>query len=104
MSDEPSPHLRGTALDNNSLKGPILPWLRSIDGENTVEDVDPSDLSSIYIIGMNSHDDAFALSIAGGVTTSLVLPGSANAIGKDFCISTSFLLRLTLYRRPSVPH
>ncbi|KAL1938740.1 hypothetical protein VTO73DRAFT_11343 [Trametes versicolor] len=56
-----NPQLRG-AMDVNSLKGPILPWLRALDG-------------------LNTHDDAYQLSIAGGVTTSLVLPGSANAIG-----------------------
>ncbi|KAI0635342.1 carbohydrate esterase family 9 protein [Trametes polyzona] len=56
-----SPTLSG-AFDVNSRKGPVLPWLRALDG-------------------LNTHDDAYKLSIAGGVTTSLVLPGSANAIG-----------------------
>ncbi|KAI0367317.1 carbohydrate esterase family 9 protein [Pilatotrama ljubarskyi] len=56
-----SPVLSG-ALDVNSRKGPILPWLRALDG-------------------LNTHDDAYKLSIAGGVTTAVVLPGSANAIG-----------------------
>lgn len=58
---ESAPSLRG-ANDGNSIHGPILPWLRSIDGINT-------------------HDDAYRLSIAGGVTTAQVLPGSANNIG-----------------------
>lgn len=57
----PSPALRG-ASDGNSAKSPILPWLRSLDGFNT-------------------HDDAFNLSISGGITTMLVLPGSAGNIG-----------------------
>jgi imidazolonepropionase-like amidohydrolase len=57
-----SPGLNG-AGDGNSLKATIQPWLRSLDG-------------------LNTHDDSYALSIAGGVTTSLVLPGSANAIGE----------------------
>ncbi|KAF7969722.1 hypothetical protein HWV62_26130 [Athelia sp. TMB] len=57
----PLPQLRGIE-DGNSLKGPILPWLRSIDG-------------------LNTHDEAFSLAAAGGVTTSLILPGSANAVG-----------------------
>lgn len=57
----PSPALNG-ADDGNSLKGSTQPWLRSLDG-------------------LNTHDDAYALAIAGGVTTSLILPGSANAIG-----------------------
>lgn len=51
------------ANDVNSKHGPILPWLRSIDGFNT-------------------HDDSFELAMAGGVTSAQVLPGSANAIGK----------------------
>ncbi|TFY55471.1 hypothetical protein EVG20_g9306 [Dentipellis fragilis] len=46
----------------NSPNGPILPWLRSIDGFHT-------------------HDEALTLAIAGGVTSVQVLPGSANAIG-----------------------
>ncbi|KAF7969725.1 hypothetical protein HWV62_26136 [Athelia sp. TMB] len=56
-----SPALRG-ADDTNSLKGIAQPWLRSLDGINT-------------------HDEAYKLSISGGVTTSVILPGSANAIG-----------------------
>jgi hypothetical protein len=56
------PILRG-ASDDNSVHGIVQPWLRSLDG-------------------LNTHDDSYPLSIAGGVTTSLVLPGSANAIGK----------------------
>ncbi|KAI0374295.1 composite domain of metallo-dependent hydrolase [Pilatotrama ljubarskyi] len=56
-----SPELDG-ADDTNSFKGPVQPWLRALDA-------------------LNTHDDSYATSIAGGVTTSLVLPGSANAIG-----------------------
>ncbi|KAJ3553781.1 hypothetical protein NP233_g12570 [Leucocoprinus birnbaumii] len=56
-----SPHLNGAA-DTNSRKAPILPWLRSIDG-------------------LNTHDQAFELTVSGGVTTAQVLPGSANNIG-----------------------
>lgn len=52
------------ANDANSPNGPIVPYLRSIDGFNT-------------------HDEAFQLAVAGGVTTAQVLPGSANAIGND---------------------
>lgn len=51
------------AFDLNSPHGPIVPWLRSIDGFNT-------------------HDEAFELSMAGGVTSAQILPGSGNAIGK----------------------
>jgi len=57
-----APSLSG-AKDGNSHNGPILPWLRSLDG-------------------LNTHDESYPLSIAGGVTTALILPGSANAIGK----------------------
>ena len=67
LGDAASPALDG-AEDDNSLKGTIQPWLRSLDG-------------------LNTHDDSYPLSIAGGVTTSLVLPGSANAIGIQFVIS-----------------
>ncbi|KAH7908470.1 hypothetical protein BJ138DRAFT_352435 [Hygrophoropsis aurantiaca] len=56
-----SPSLAG-ANDGNSRKGLALPWLRSLDG-------------------LNTHDESYALSISGGVTTSLILPGSADAIG-----------------------
>ena len=56
-----APFTRGT-FDVNSPYGPILPWLRSIDVFNT-------------------HDEAFALAVAGGVTSAQVLPGSGNAIG-----------------------
>ena len=46
----------------NSPEDAAVPWLRSIDG-------------------FHSHDDAFGLAIAGGVTTVQILPGSGNAIG-----------------------
>ncbi|KAF5323787.1 hypothetical protein D9619_012926 [Psilocybe cf. subviscida] len=64
-----APALSG-AFDGNSRKAPILPWLRSVDG-------------------LNTHDDAYRLSIAGGVTTAQVLPGSANNIGGQ-----SFVIKL----------
>ena len=54
------------ASDMDSLKAPILPWLRSIDG-------------------LNTHDAAYELAIAGGVTTAQILPGSATNIGQTFC-------------------
>jgi imidazolonepropionase-like amidohydrolase len=61
LGDSPSPALDG-AEDDNSLGGTIQPWLRSLDG-------------------LNTHDDTYPLAVAGGVTTALILPGSANAIG-----------------------
>lgn len=62
IGNAPSPELKG-AIDDNSLKGTIHPWLRSLDG-------------------LNTHDESYLLAISGGVTTSLVLPGSAAAIGQ----------------------
>lgn len=50
------------ADDTNSVVKPILPYLRSLDGINT-------------------HDLAYKRSMSGGVTSSLILPGSANNIG-----------------------
>lgn len=58
---ESAPELSGS-MDGNSYKGIVQPWLRSLDG-------------------LNTHDDSYQLSSAGGVTTSLILPGSADAIG-----------------------
>lgn len=60
-----SPHLRGSD-DTNSLKGSVQPWLRSLDGFDT-------------------HDEAFNGSIAGGITTMLVLPGSASESSLTAC-------------------
>ncbi|RDB24990.1 hypothetical protein Hypma_007852 [Hypsizygus marmoreus] len=78
LGDASSPALDG-AEDDNSLKGIVQPWLRSLDG-------------------LNTHDDSYPLSIAGGVTTSLVLPGSDNAIGgQAFVIK----LRSTAERTPT---
>ncbi|KZT52269.1 hypothetical protein CALCODRAFT_476127 [Calocera cornea HHB12733] len=56
-----APSLDGSG-DTNSILGPIQPWLRSLDG-------------------LNTHDMAYGLSISGGVTSALVLPGSADNIG-----------------------
>ena len=62
MGIGPSPSLSGTS-GGGSHYGLILPWLRSLDG-------------------LNTHDDAYKLSISGGITTALVVPGSGNAIGE----------------------
>ncbi|KAI5114873.1 hypothetical protein M0805_008172, partial [Coniferiporia weirii] len=73
-----APSLSG-ASDGNSRKGIAQPWLRSLDG-------------------LHNLDDAYQLSISGGVTTSLVLPGSANGIGgQAFVIK----LRDTAERTPT---
>lgn len=65
------------AFDVNSKNGPVVPWLRSIDAFNT-------------------HDEAFQLAIAGGVTSVQVLPGSSNAIGNylDEILGVGFMLKL----------
>ncbi|EPQ57395.1 carbohydrate esterase family 9 protein [Gloeophyllum trabeum ATCC 11539] len=73
-----APALSG-ASDGNSRHGPVLPWLRSLDA-------------------LNTRDDAYRLSISGGVTTALVLPGSANAIGGQ---AFPIKLRPTKERSPS---
>ena len=51
--------------DTNSRAGPIQPQLRTIDT-------------------INAHDLAYKRTVAGGVTTTLVLPGSANNIGGEW--------------------
>jgi len=56
------PFSRGASGDFMSSDGPVVPWMRSIDG-------------------MNTHDASVNLSIAGGLTSALALPGSGNAIG-----------------------
>ncbi|KAG6903047.1 hypothetical protein C0995_007480 [Termitomyces sp. Mi166 len=78
LGDFSSPSLDGTE-DATSPHGTIQPWLKSLDG-------------------LNTHDDSYPLSIAGGVTTALVLPGSSNAIGgQAFVIK----LRSTEERTPT---
>ncbi|KAI9000710.1 composite domain of metallo-dependent hydrolase [Trametes punicea] len=67
------------ALDYSSAHGPVLPWLRSIDGFNT-------------------HDAALALAVAGGVTSAQIAPGSENPIGgQAFMVK----LRKTSERTPT---
>ncbi|KAJ7510331.1 hypothetical protein B0H11DRAFT_1958549 [Mycena galericulata] len=61
LAVDSAPALQG-ATDGNSFKGLVLPWLRSLDG-------------------LNTHDEGFKLAAAGGITTSLILPGSADAMG-----------------------
>ncbi|EJD41715.1 hypothetical protein AURDEDRAFT_115328 [Auricularia subglabra TFB-10046 SS5] len=72
-----SPALDG-ASDGNSIHGITQPWLRSLDGINT-------------------HDAAYELSVSGGVTTALVIPGSANSIGGQ---GFTLKLRPTAERSP----
>ncbi|KAJ3568393.1 hypothetical protein NP233_g5742 [Leucocoprinus birnbaumii] len=78
LGDFPLPNLEGSN-DGNSMLGIVQPWLRSLDA-------------------LNTHDETYPLVLAGGVTTSLVLPGSANAIGgQAFVIK----LRETSEKSPS---
>jgi hypothetical protein len=73
-----APALRGSD-DTNSLKGSVQPWLRSLDGFDT-------------------HDEAFNGSIAGGITTMLVLPGSASTWERLYLFPfTSCPVPLVLY-------
>ena len=76
---EPSPVPSGTQ-DDNSWKGTMQPWLRGLDA-------------------LNTHDLSYLLSIVG-VTTSLVLPRSANSIGKIPEILV--FLRINLFRWPGI--
>ena len=52
------------------MHGSIQPWLRSLDG-------------------LNTHDESYRLALAGGLTTALVIPGSANAIGTGLLVFIS---------------
>ncbi|KAJ7722728.1 hypothetical protein DFH07DRAFT_1006316, partial [Mycena maculata] len=83
LAVDSSPALQG-ATDGNSFKGLVLPWLRSLDG-------------------MNTHDEGFKIAVAGGITTSLILPGSKFRGGQAFVMklrpteersSSSLLLEL----------
>ncbi|KAF9076825.1 hypothetical protein BDP27DRAFT_1312651 [Rhodocollybia butyracea] len=58
-----SPPLRASN-DFDSKKGPILPWLRSIDG-------------------LHTRDNNFELAMAAGTTSAQILPGSSNSIGGE---------------------
>lgn len=78
-----SPNLKGSS-DTNSRKGLTLPWyvfvltpywLYLIEARFRTR----SRLRSID--GIDTHDQAYKLTVSGGVSTSLVLPGSADAIG-----------------------
>ncbi|KAK4892215.1 hypothetical protein LTR27_009224 [Elasticomyces elasticus] len=61
--DDPLPALRGTA-DENELSSDITPYVRSIDS-------------------INPLDPQIRVIKSGGVTTSLILPGSGNNIGGE---------------------
>ncbi|KAF5354651.1 hypothetical protein D9756_005354 [Leucocoprinus leucothites] len=78
IGDFPLPGLEGS-MDGDSMHGIVQPWLRSLDA-------------------LNTHDETYPLVLAGGVTTSLVLPGSVDAIGgQAFVIK----LRETSEKSPS---
>lgn len=58
--------IRWEGNDTNEYSSPVTPELRAIDG-------------------INPRDEAFALALAGGVTTAVTGPGSANVLGGTFC-------------------
>ncbi len=66
MGVYPWPSSRATS-DGNEATSPITPEVRAAD--------------SVHV-----EDPAFALARAGGVTTIMILPGSANLIGGEACI------------------
>ncbi|KAF7301819.1 Carbohydrate esterase family 9 protein [Mycena indigotica] len=73
-----TPFMAGN-LDLVSSKGPTTPWLQVIDGFNT-------------------HDEAFQLAMAGGVTSALIQSGGKNTIGSQAFVAK---LRPTVERSPS---
>ncbi|TFK90568.1 hypothetical protein K466DRAFT_543238 [Polyporus arcularius HHB13444] len=78
LGGQASPALSGSN-DGNSYKGPIVPWLRALDA-------------------LNTHDDGYRDSMSGGVTTSLMLPGSLNGIAGQGLVMK---LRPTKERSPT---
>ncbi|KAG6333567.1 hypothetical protein ID866_5529 [Astraeus odoratus] len=63
MGADSLPKLSGSE-DYYSPNAPVAPWVRILDG-------------------LNTHDLSYDLSIGGGVTTAIILPGSAGAIGGE---------------------
>ncbi len=57
--------VRWEGADYNEMSDPVTPHMRGIDG-------------------INPQDEAFRLALAGGVTTAVTGPGSANVIGGTF--------------------
>ncbi|KAF9227427.1 composite domain of metallo-dependent hydrolase [Gyrodon lividus] len=78
MGDDSIPELSGSD-DYYSPKAAVAPWARSLDG-------------------LNTHDLSYELSIAGGITTAIVLPGSAAVIGGQ---AFPIKLRKTKERSPT---
>ncbi|KAH7888767.1 carbohydrate esterase family 9 protein [Phlebopus sp. FC_14] len=78
IGDDSLPELSG-ATDYYSPLEPVVPWARSLDA-------------------LNTHDLSYELSIAGGVTTAIVLPGSAGVIGGQ---AFPIKLRKTQERSPT---
>ncbi|KIK81164.1 hypothetical protein PAXRUDRAFT_15392 [Paxillus rubicundulus Ve08.2h10] len=72
------PELKGSD-DYYSSKAAVAPWARSLDG-------------------LNTHDLSYELSTAGGITTAVVLPGSAGVIGGQ---AFPIKLRKTKERTPT---
>ena len=58
--------VRWEGADYNEMSNPVTPEMRAIDA-------------------INPNDEAFDVALAGGVTTAITGPGSANVIGGTFC-------------------
>ena len=58
--------VRWEGADYNEMTSPVTPEMRAIDA-------------------INPNDEAFDVALAGGVTTAITGPGSANVIGGTFC-------------------
>ncbi|KAF7292325.1 Amidohydro-3 domain-containing protein [Mycena chlorophos] len=73
-----TPYTAGS-LDFVPSKGPITPWLQMVDG-------------------LNTHDEAFQLAMAGGATSALIQSGGKNTLG-----SQAFVVKLrpTLEKSPT---
>ncbi|KIJ61349.1 hypothetical protein HYDPIDRAFT_116118 [Hydnomerulius pinastri MD-312] len=78
MGDDSVPELSGSD-DYYTPNAAVAPWARSLDG-------------------LNTHDLSYELSTAGGVTTAIVLPGSAGVIGGQ---AFPIKLRKTKERSPT---
>src|SRR3970282_3977 len=72
-------------VDPHSHMG-VYPWPAVDSSEDGSEATDPVRPEVRAVDSVNAEDPAFALARAGGVTTVMVLPGSANLIGGQAAI------------------
>lgn len=86
LGAEGYPLLKATTDENSFVKtSNIAPYLRSVDG-------------------INGHDESLKLTVGGGVTSSIILPGSANQMGGSQVVSSPKhdIMKLIARSRPSV--